>query len=91
MFRKDRIDSIVNSCVSHLFSIFLNPKYRGPNFNFKKFKKEVCELCITQCENSFRRKMNQVEKDYCKSITEFSWDEFLKNSDVESWIENQKG
>ena len=90
MNRRERINFIVTSVTTSMFCFFLNPKNRGPNFNFKEFIVDIIELSTMNCQNSFVKEMSQDELEYCKDLAITKWDNLLNVSDVTSWISNQK-
>ena len=58
---KNRISLVCYATVSHLFSMYLNEKYRGPNFTWVDFPEKMEEQCEMQVILNIRPTRNKEE------------------------------
>lgn len=46
--QQDRVALTCHAIVAHRFAMMHNPRFRGPNFSWDEFPKDMAEVCETE-------------------------------------------
>jgi hypothetical protein len=85
--KSDKIAAVAEKVSIHFFITMLNPKYRGPRFNFKDF--DIGGRVEGISALSFAEDLSDSEKEDLRRVARSTWDGMLERSDVCRWISSQ--
>lgn len=85
--RSDKIFDLAQTVTNQYFVMMLNPKYRGPNFDFNTFNIE--DFILGAASLSFEKPLSEPENQRLQSLARLLWQKLINTSGVNNWISCQ--